>query len=161
MDNERWQAIYDPKTERILGRLKRGTDLMDGLKEICAHYQVNSAQFQCMGSLNFATYMQVVRSNEGIGMKYSSIKQTNSGVELLTATGFIGLDAKTNLHDVHLHGIFIDCDGSLNGGHFIEGENITAITIEFIIHVVNGVDVRRKEDEFFKIPLFQFEQLGG
>lgn len=61
LDNSRWQALYDRPTDRIIGRLKAGTDLFTGMKEVCNHFGVRGGQFQCMGSLKQATYVQVQR----------------------------------------------------------------------------------------------------
>lgn len=156
LDNQCWQAVYDQQTDRILGRLKRGTDLMQGIKEICKQFEVSAGQFQCMGSLNYATYMQVQRADSEGNMEYSPIQKTNSGVELVTATGFIGIDNETNELDLHVHGAFVDCDAQFSAGHFIEGGNITAVTIEYVIHVVKDVEVKRILDEDLKMPFFQF-----
>ena len=156
--NERWQAVYDKKTDRILGRLKRGTDIIEGIKEICAHFGVTAGQFQCIGSLNYVTYMQVERADEKGNMKYSPIIKTNSGVELVTANGFIGIGEETNELDIHLHGAFVDCDHRFSAGHFIEGGNTTAVTVEYLIHVVHDADVKRCLDEELKMSFFQFEE---
>lgn len=157
--NDRWQAVYDKKTDRILGRLKRGTDIMEGIKEICAHFDVTAGQFQCMGSLNYVTYMQAERADDKGNMKYSPIMKTNSGVELVTATGFIGINEETNELDIHLHGAFVDCDHQFSAGHFIEGGNPTAVTVEYLIHVVHDVDVKRRLDEELKLSFFQFKEM--
>lgn len=155
--NERWQAVYDKKTERILGRLKRGTDVIMGIKEICAHFGVTAGQFQCMGSLNYATYMQAERADDKGNMKYSPVTKTNSGVELVTATGFIGVSEETNELEIHLHGAFVDCDHQFSAGHFIEGGNTTAVTVEYLIHVVHDAEVKRTMDEELKLSFFQFK----
>ena len=156
--NERWQAVYDKKTDRILGRLKRGTDVIEGIKEICAHFGVTAGQFQCMGSLNYVTYMQAERADDKGNMKYSPIMKTNSGVELVTATGFIGTSEETNELEIHLHGAFVDCDHQFSAGHFIEGGNPTAVTVEYLIHVVHDADVKRSLDRELNIPFFQFHK---
>lgn len=44
LDNSRWQALYDRPTDRIIGRLKAGTDLFTGMKEVCNHFGVKGGQ---------------------------------------------------------------------------------------------------------------------
>lgn len=158
MDNERWQAIYDTQSHRILGRLKRGTDVIIGLQEICSHYGVTAAQFQCIGSLDYVTFVQVARAAEPGKMQYSPVQKTASGVELVTGTGFIGLNGETNELDTHMHGAFVDCDLQFNAGHFIAGGCPTYATVEYIIHVVQHADVVRKLDDELQVPFFQFAQ---
>ena len=145
LDNARWQAIYDEQSSRILGRLKLGTDVIQGFKEICLHYGVKAAQFQCIGSLDYVTFV-----------RYSPVQKTASGLELVTGTGFIGLKDDTDEIEIHMHGAFVDCDAQFNAGHFIEGGCPTYATVEYIIHVVHHVDVRRKMDPQLHVPFFQF-----
>ena len=156
MDNARWQAVYDEKSSRILGRLKRGTDVMEGFKEICHHFNVKAAQVQCIGSLDYVTFVQAKRAEEPGKMTYSEVLKTNSGVELVNATGFIGLNDDTEELEIHIHGSFVDCDRQFNAGHFIEGGSPTYATVEYIIHVVHGANVLRKMDTDLKVPFFQF-----
>lgn len=158
LDNPSWQAIYDPKTDRILGRLKKDTDLFTGIKEICQQFGVSAGQFQCMGSLQYATFRQVIKGKEEGTITYSPKIHSTSEVELLSGTGFIGIDAITRELEVHFHGIFIDCYQQINGGHFLEHENKTAITIEYIIFPVYDALVSRQIDEKFKVPFFQFKE---
>ncbi|EGQ24199.1 MULTISPECIES: PPC domain-containing DNA-binding protein [Sporosarcina] len=153
MDN-RIQAVYDNKTHRIIGRLKKEIDLFEGIIEVCKEYGVEAAQFQCMGSLAHATIVQP-HQNEDKSLQYSDQIVTDTPVELLSGTGFLGYSAEGEL-DIHFHGIFVDCDKKINGGHFIRGNNPVAITVEFIVFPVFDVNMQRKPDEMLGIPLFHF-----
>src|SRR5690606_20300359 len=93
---------------------------------------------------------------EGL-IKYSPKVQTTSEVEIISGVGFIGVNEEGGL-DVHFHVTVVDCDKKLDGGHFIEGENITAITVEFIILPLKDVVLTRKNDEVFNVPVFTFNQ---
>ncbi|MEO4054427.1 PPC domain-containing DNA-binding protein [Solibacillus sp. CAU 1738] len=161
MDNPRWQAVYDRSTERIIGRLKKGTDLFTGIKEICRQFGVTAGQFQCMGSLTYATFHQVAKGEVEGTIVYSPKVRTSTEVELISGLGFIGVDAVTNDLEIHFHGSFVDCFKKIDGGHFVEGENVTAITIEFMIHVMKNTVVKRRIDEEFNVPFFQFEEREG
>ncbi|CAM5204540.1 PPC domain-containing protein OS=Ureibacillus acetophenoni OX=614649 GN=SAMN05877842_102193 PE=4 SV=1 [Ureibacillus acetophenoni] len=157
MDNQRLQAFYDKTTERIVGRLKKDTDLFTGIKEVCKYFGVSAGQFQCLGSLKCATFLQVAKGDKEGLIKYSPKVQTTSEVEIISGVGFIGVNEQGEL-DVHFHGTVVDCDKKLDGGHFIEGENITAITVEFIILPLKDVVLTRKNDEIFNVPVFTFNQ---
>ncbi|MBB4823518.1 putative DNA-binding protein with PD1-like motif [Sporosarcina luteola] len=153
MDN-RIQAVLDNKTNRIAGRFKKGIDLFEGFKEVCRIHQVTAAHFQCIGSLEYATYVQLDQTAEG-GLAYSKKKKTDTPIELLSGTGFIGLDMQGKL-DVHFHGTFIDCEKKIDGGHFIDGENPVAVTIEYLLFPLHEVALQRGNDEFWGMPVFQF-----
>ncbi|WP_303968862.1 PPC domain-containing DNA-binding protein [Sporosarcina ureae] len=152
--NHQIQAVYDEKSNRIIGRLKKDVDLFEGILAVCAQYGVKAAQFQCIGSLAYATIVQP-QQNPDKSLQYSERIVTDTPVELLSGTGFIGYDEERKL-DIHFHGLYVDCDKQLNGGHFLRGENPVAITVEFIIFPVADTGVQRKPDEFSGIPLFHF-----
>lgn len=153
------QSVYDTTTQRIVGRLTKDIDLFKGIKEICNKHGVTAAHFQCIGSLQHATYVQVERDGTQGRIKYSSKKRTDSPVELLSATGFVGFDEQGN-PDIHMHGVFVDCNSVINGGHFLEDENPVAVTIEYIIFPLEDVEMQRREDEIWGMPVFQFAKGG-
>ena len=153
------QSVYDTATQRIVGRLTKDIDLFRGIKAICREHSVTTAHFQCIGSLQHASYVQVERDGTQGRIKYSAKKQTHSPVELLSGTGFVRFDEQGN-PDIHMHGVFVDCDSVISGGHFLEDENPVAVTIEYIIFPVKGVEMQRKEDEIWGMPVFQFSKGG-
>lgn len=158
LDNSRWQALYDRPTDRIIGRLKAGTDLFTGIKEVCYYFGVKGGQFQCLGSLKQATYVQVQRGEKKGTIVYSPKRQTISPVELISGLGFIGIDLETNDLDIHFHGSFVDCDQNFSGGHFLEGENEIAITVEFILYPLKEAIPKRRKDDQFGVLIFHFEE---
>lgn len=155
---KRIQAVLDSEKGRIIGRLQKDDDLLDGMKDVCRKFNVEAAQFQCMGPLMYATYVQPNQSSEG-ELYYSSKIKTEKPIELLSGTGFIGIDQFGEL-DVHFHGVFVDCNHQIGGGHFIEGENPVAITIEFILFPMRNVKMQRKNDEIHNVPVFHFFEKG-
>lgn len=155
LDNPRLQAVYDRKTERVVGRLKKETDLFTGLKEVCQHFGIRAGQFQCLGSLKYATFVQVAKGDKPNTIQYSPKVQTTSEVEIISGVGFIGEDEQGEL-DIHFHGTVVDCNKKIDGGHFLEGENFTAITVEFIILPLKDVQLTRRNDEMFHVPVFTF-----
>lgn len=157
MDNTRIQAVYDPTTHRIAGRLMKDVDLFEGIKEVCRTFDVEAAQFQCLGSLKHATYVQVIRGEEPDSVKYSEKKRSSSAVEILSGTGFVGYGEDGEL-DVHFHGMIIDCDHQISGGHFLNGENPTAVTVEFILFPLKDVKLQRGIDPYWNMPAFQFSK---
>ncbi len=153
LDN-RIQAVRDEKSNRIIGRLMKDVDFFQGIKEVCRLFSVQAAQFQCIGSLQYATYVQLDQQSDG-SLVYSEKVKTDTPVELLSGTGFVGLDMEEEL-EVHFHGMFVDCNKNLNGGHFLDGENPVAVTVEFLLLPLNNVRMQREVDEIWGIPVFQF-----
>lgn len=154
--NHQIQAVHDEKSNRIIGRLKKDVDLFEGILAVCEQYGIEAAQFQCIGSLAYATIVQP-QQNPDKSLQYSERIVTDTPVELLSGTGFVGRDEEGK-SDIHFHGLYIDCDKQLNGGHFLRGENPVAITVEFIIFPLAAADVQRKPDEYSGIPLFHFAE---
>lgn len=157
--NKQLEAVAAESPIRIVGRLTREWDLFEGMREVCKEHGIEAAQFQCIGSLQHATYVQVERDGTEGRIRYSDKKQTTSPVELLSATGFIGKD-ETGALDVHMHGVFVDCDGVISGGHFLADENPVAVTIEYILYPLNNVQMERKRDAIWGMPVFHFSQGG-
>lgn len=157
LDNLRIQAVFDDTTHRIVGRLMKDVDLFEGIKEICRYYGVESAHFQCFGSLQYATFVQMERGEEEGSVRYSEKIKSTSPVELLSGSGFIGYGEDKEL-DIHFHGMMIDCDRQINGGHFLNGENPVAVTVEYVIFPINGVDMQRGVDPHWNLPVFQFSK---
>ncbi|AQQ54695.1 PCC domain-containing protein [Planococcus lenghuensis] len=160
MDNNRIQAVRDESWNRIVGRLMKDVDLFEGIKEVCRHFKVGAAQFQCLGSLQYATYLQIIRGDEPGLVRYSGKKQTGSAVEILSGSGFVGTGEDGEL-DVHFHGMVVDCDQQITGGHFLDGENPTAVTVEFIIFPIENVRLQRGVDPYWQAPIFSFYSKEG
>lgn len=159
LGNKTVEAVAAESSVRIVGRLTNEWDLFEGMRQVCVEHGIEAAQFQCLGSLQHATYVQVERDGTEGRIRYSSKRQTSSPVELLSATGFIGKDENGEL-DVHMHGVFVDCDGQLSGGHFLTDENPVAVTIEYILFPLTGVEMKRKKDKVWGMPVFHFSQGG-
>lgn len=153
---DRIQAVLDKKSNRVVGRLMKDVDLFDGIKEVCRRFDIQAAQFQCIGSLTHATYVQLEKTSDG-GLQYSPKIVSDTEVELLNGTGFVGYDLNGEI-DVHFHGMFVDCNKQICGGHFLDGENPVAITIEFILLPIEDVELKRGPDQLTNIPVFQFAE---
>ncbi|GGA18847.1 PPC domain-containing DNA-binding protein [Psychrobacillus lasiicapitis] len=153
---DRIEAVLDKKSNRVVGRLMKDVDLFGGIKEVCRRFDIQAAQFQCIGSLRHATYVQLEKTSEGV-LQYTPKIVSDTEVELLNGTGFVGYDLNDEL-DVHFHGMFVDCHKQIYGGHFLDGENPVAITIEFILLPVENVELKRGPDQLTNIPVFQFAE---
>lgn len=154
-----FEAVRDETTKQIIGRLKKGTDLFEGIIAVCRTYGVEAGSFQCIGSLAGVGYMQFEQKEDGT-LLYAAPTILHEPAELLAGTGFIGLDESSAL-EIHYHGMFLDKRGNISGGHFIQGENPIAITMEFIIHPIDDAKMKKHPDPDFNIPIFNFTKRGG
>jgi uncharacterized protein len=155
--NETIQTSIDEEKGFLMGRLTKDIDLMDGILAACQKHGITAGSVNCIGSLTKATLVQVAVENGQIG--YSDPIVWESPVELLSGTGFIGFDVNGD-PDIHFHGTYVNHHGQISGGHFLRGENPTAVTIEFIVQFSNKIQLQRNIDEVWNLPVFQFTNRG-
>ena len=156
--NDQFESVEDEETKQIIGRLKKDTDLLNGIMNVCRAYSITAGSFQCIGSLAGVGFMQFEQKEDGT-LKYAEPTIQHEPVELLAGTGFIGLDEQEEL-DIHYHGMFLDKRGHISGGHFISEKNPVAITIEFIIHPATNAYMKKAPDPDYHIPIFGFSKRG-
>lgn len=154
LDNENFEAAIDKEKGLILGRLKKDTDLLNGILEVCDFYGIKAGTFHCIGSVLSLGYYQF-NEKEDKTLEYSEPFIKNEPGEIVSGNGFIGLDENYEL-DVHYHGIYLDSKGNISGGHFIRGKNTVAVTLEFAIKFSDNIVLTRKPDSIFNIPIFHF-----
>lgn len=142
----------------VMGRLTKGVDLFEGMIQVCEKYGIQTATFQCIGSLARVGYVQL-QQNDNKQLSYTDPIYVEKPVELLSGTGFIGLDLNEELY-VHYHGLFVDIGGNISGGHFLHGENPTAVTIEYILQSTKEIHLQREVDPIWNLPVFQFTERG-
>jgi predicted DNA-binding protein with PD1-like motif len=95
----------------------------------------------CIGSLRQAHYVYGINGPDG-QPAYSDPVTIQGVMEILQGTGMICRNQEGEL-DLHFHGMFIDQDGQIRGGHFLKGKNIILVTLEFSILVGQGIEAVR------------------
>ncbi|MEF7564076.1 MULTISPECIES: PPC domain-containing DNA-binding protein [Bacillus] len=152
------QSVFDKKRGVIMGFLGPGEDLIEGLKKVCSKHSVASGTISCIGSLSTVSIVQL--DYEENRMAYSKPIFWDAPVELLSGNGLIGKDESGEL-DIHFHGVFVDHKKNISGGHFLEGKNNVAITLEFTILVSEGIQPVREIFQPLGFPLFNFYEERG
>lgn len=142
----------------IMGYLAPGEDLIKGFKNVCRRHHITSGSISCIGSLSNVMIVQL--NYEDNKMLYSNPIIWDTPVELLSGNGFIGLDDNNQL-DIHFHGVFADHRKQISGGHFLEGGNPVAITIEFTILVSEAIQPVRELNKPLGFRLFNFYDQRG
>ncbi|MRX53811.1 DUF296 domain-containing protein [Bacillus idriensis] len=151
-------SVYDAESGVLIGALSKDDDLLTGILRQCELHGIKAGSFSCIGSLKTVSYMKL--KHENCTLSYTEPITETRPVELLNGTGFIGTKEDESL-DIHFHGVFIDETGAISGGHFIEGENKVAITIEFTVSVVSNAVVKREKDPEMGFRIFNFHGKEG
>lgn len=155
MDN-RVSTLEIEKSRYIVGRILPGSDLIQGIHKICIENNIESGVLQmAIGSFSKINIVHAKKSEtEKMGIKYSEPKKLEGPYELLSTQGLIGINGENKL-EVHLHGIMVDENFEVLGGHFLESGNIVLATVELEI-LVSDKKFLRNEDEETGFKLFKF-----
>lgn len=156
-------TVAEARIGRVLvGRLLPGTDVMEGIKKICNEYGIkNGVVTTAIGSLHKAVFKYLIPNPElkmraGYGEPY----KLDGPIEFCSGMGLICQNEKGELV-VHFHGVFNTSlrqgyekvvPDYIYGGHFVEGENPVAATLDIMIVELKGVEMVRKYDEETEIP---------
>jgi predicted DNA-binding protein with PD1-like motif len=151
-------SVFDAESRVLIGSLSKDDDLLIGILKQCEIHGIRAGSFSCIGSLKTVSYMKL--KNENGTLSYTEPVNEAKPIELLNGTGFIGTKEDGSL-DIHFHGVFIDEKGIISGGHFIEGGNKVAITIEFSVSVLSNAVVRREKDPEMGFRIFNFYRKEG
>jgi uncharacterized protein len=111
-------------TDRIMGRVPQGEDLLGYLNQVCLDEGIEAGQVSAIGAVSKAQ----------IGF-YDQAKQEYGFIDLNEPMEIVSLMGNVSLKDgkpfVHAHIVLGDHEGKLFGGHLAEGAPVFAC--EFII----------------------------
>jgi predicted DNA-binding protein with PD1-like motif len=147
------------KAGRIISaRLLPGTDLITGIKHLTKEHSILAgAVTVSFGSLAKAE----VTWTEG-----SKVDPRKKGerTRLIGPVSFLSSQGKVGITEegepiVHLHGVLVDREGRLWGGHFHEGNNPVFSTFEIVIHEILGVRHTRVYDDESEVALLKARRL--
>lgn len=134
-------SLYDRENGVIFGSLTKGSDLMEGIIHEYSKHEVTAGMLTCIGSLSQATYVYGVDGPDG-KPSYSETVVVDGPIEILNATGFLCRNEHGQI-DMHLHGLFVNKQGQVFGGHVLPGKNPVLITVEFAIQVGSSIEAIR------------------
>lgn len=126
---------------RFMGRLDFGADLLEGINAVCKENDIRLGEVKAIGAVQKA---KVGYYDQG-EKKYRTI-EFNEPLEIVSLLGNISL--KDGQPFVHAHIALMRKDGSMLGGHLVEGCKIWAL--EYIINEVITDDEKffeRKHDK--------------
>lgn len=141
----------------VFGRLFPGTELLDGIKEICRAHEIrNGIVVSCIGSLNFARFVWATPDPfHKMGFRYGEPKVIAGPLELISGQGTIGTKATSGELFVHLHAVMTEDSGATWSGHIMEKGNPICVTAEIAIQAFDGVEIVRGTDEETNVEIFR------
>lgn len=134
----------------IIGRLKNGDDLYDGIARIALSEKINMGRVTGMGAVRRARLAYYDQKT----MKYCDI-QIDEPMEIVSLYGNISV--KEGKPFPHIHVVLADENGSGKGGHLIPG-GTPVFACELTIEEYDGPELSRDIDDqtglfLWKTPL--------
>jgi predicted DNA-binding protein with PD1-like motif len=122
----------------FVGRLEKGSDLVEGIERICSERNVTAAWVSVIGAVSHSAYAYYDQADH----RYLEL-----------SSGFVG---NVSLRDgkpfLHAHATFADETGACVGGHLLKG--ITVFVAEFTIREMTGVELVRTYQEEFGLAMW-------
>lgn len=141
---------------KVFVRLLPGTDLIPGIKAVCARHNIKAGSISTMlGSLRQVRFVWAIPDSVNkSGLKYGAPKVMEGPIEFITGTGVIGTMKDSGEIGIHLHACFCDATSKVWGGHIVDEGNPVAVTIEVVIDVYDDLSLVRSVDGETDMPLF-------
>ncbi|MCK1999256.1 DNA-binding protein [Psychrobacillus psychrodurans] len=130
----------------VSARLVYGTDLLEGIEELCKVNGIQSATIlSCFGSFQRCGFVYLVPNEDSpIGVGYNNLVVKEGPIEFLQGTGVVC--QRDDQFETHFHGTICDQNGNIFGGHFIKGEN-PVITVDLVLAETVDMEFKRQFDE--------------
>lgn len=134
---------------RLIGRLRRGEDLLEALTKLCTESNIRSGWLSGLGAVEKARigyYDQEKRGYEFL--------EIGKHLEITNLTGNVSL--KEGIPMVHAHITLADSTGAAYGGHLAPGTVVFAC--ELAIEILKGATLERQNDEETGLALWPFSE---
>jgi len=144
------------KCRQIIARLWPGTDLLEGLLDVCARHNVTAGCITTMlGSLSRAKFVWALPDpSTKMNARYGDPMEFEGPLEFICGSGMIGRQEDSGETTIHLHGILSDKAQKIYGAHFVPGGNPVMSTMEVFIQATDDIRILRAFDEETEFPLF-------
>ncbi len=164
MDEVRTESYAGSAGRVILARIRRKTDLLTGIIDICRKNNVKTAAVTiAIGSLINAEISWTRPSQTSKrGSERTPPLFLAGPLEFISGQGLFCLDGDRPV--VHFHGTVCDKDGKAWAGHFFQGGNPVHSTMDLVIRELKGVRMNWFYDEEIDLELAvpgpDFEERG-
>src|SRR5581483_6516349 len=133
---------------RLVGRLDRGTDVLESLLDVCRAHAVRSGELRAIGELEQVTLSEYDQR----GRAWKPPRQFTSPVEIVHLGGNVSeKDGKLFLNAYASVSRQRDNGIELLGGHLVAGR---VFSVEFVIEVFDDLLLRRAMDASTGLPLW-------
>ncbi len=152
-------ASAEVRARTVFARLFPGTDLVPGIKALCAQHEIKAGAITTMlGSLSQVRFVWPIPDSVNKShLKYGAPKTLEGPIELVSGAGAIGTMKDGGELAVHLHASFCDTTSKMWGGHIVDEGNPVAVTIEVVIEAYDDLTLSRSLDSETDMPLFSLE----
>ena len=128
----------------VIARLRPGTDVLLGIKEVCRVHGIRGGVILCaFGSLQKCVLGYVRPTSEPHMKSGLDFVRLTGPIEFTNAQGMIS-ESKNGELVLHLHGVVVDRHNHCFAGHFIESENLTLANVEIAIGEITGIKMGRE-----------------
>lgn len=143
----RFQSVGGQLGKTIIARLLPGTDMLDGIEEVCRQYNVKNGVILCsIGSLTQLTYTYpVYEATAKAGIVYCDPVVIKGPIEFFGGQGVI-CQSENDEYLIHFHASASDENTKIYGGHMLKGSTVLA-TIDLIINEISNVQMLRVLDD--------------
>jgi uncharacterized protein len=157
--SQRYHSAAGQAGRIISGRLLPGCDMLSGIIEMARYHAVASAWVNGFGSLAKANFSPGIRFGADDADRVERIANVRleEPIEIWSGMGRLGMPAEGE-PIIHFHGMLVDAEGRLCGGHFFPGGNIVYATFEVHIQEILGVEFQIEQDEEVEIPLIKLKK---
>lgn len=136
----------------IAVRLKPGTDLLEGLTEVCKKNGIkNGVIVSALGSLSKAYLCNPIETATKAGYGYGEPTFMDGPLELLGASGVICHDPDGEIN-LHVHVSISDKQANCYGGHLSPGTTVL-LTTDAVIAELSGIEMERQMDPDLEVPI--------
>ncbi|MCF4115068.1 MULTISPECIES: PPC domain-containing DNA-binding protein [Dethiosulfovibrio] len=153
-----FEAATPRGARRIAVRITPGSDLFQGIRDVCRHFGITCASVEsALGSLASATVVCISDDSESpSGASYKDPTHIEAPMELVALCGTVGaMDGETS---IHLHGTVALDEKTPYCGHLVDdGKNTVLATVEMQIVELIGMNWVRRHDPETGFTLFKPE----
>lgn len=129
----------------IVARVSTGTDIVEGIEEICEKYNIEAAIVSVViGSLQRAEITYAVpKSDTKMKAGKGEPLCLEGPLDCLSAQGTVGRNEKGERY-AHIHAALADKLDHVYGGHLARGKNPVLLTVEVALTEVTGLRLVRR-----------------
>ena len=137
-------------------RLLPGCDFVQGIIEVAKYHKVKAGWVNGFGSLAKAEFSPAIQISESLPDRVERQKNIvlPGPIEMWSGMGRVGIPDNSEPF-IHFHGLLVNQDGRLYGGHFFPGGNSVYATFEVHIQEILGVEFKLEMDEAVELPLIE------